>query len=132
MRSIILISILLSILRWMLISQYANQPVVLYFAQGLHAASFGSAHVAAVHMIHQQFGVHFQSIGQALYASISFGLGGMLGSYYSGWFWQRFGPEYVFMGASVVCMIALVIAWLWIDDNPVMGHVELLVVEEDL
>ncbi len=64
LRRIILASILLSILRWILIAQYAHQPLVLYFAQLLHAASFGSAHVAAVHMIHRQFGVNFQGIGQ--------------------------------------------------------------------
>ncbi len=132
LRSIILISIILSILRWILISQYANQPIVLYFAQGLHAASFGSAHVAAVHMVHRQFGVNFQGIGQALYASISFGLGGMLGSFYSGWFWQHYGPEQVFMGAAIVCVVAFMIAWLWIDEKPLMTHADLIVIEEDL
>jgi len=132
LRSIILLSILLSIVRWMLISQYADQPIVLYFAQGLHAASFGSAHVAAVHMIHRQFSVHFQGIGQALYASVSFGLGGMLGSFYSGWFWQHFGPEQVFMGAAIVCVAALLIAWLWIDEKPIVEHADLVIVEEEL
>ncbi len=132
LRSIIIISIILSIVRWILISQYANQPIVLYFAQGLHAASFGSAHVAAVHMVHRQFGVNFQGIGQALYASLSFGLGGMLGSFYSGLFWQHFGPEKLFMGAAIVCMVALLIAWLWIEEKPAMPHAELVIVEEEI
>lgn len=132
LRSIILISILLSILRWSLISQYADYPIILYFAQGLHAASFGSAHVAAVHMIHRQFSTHFQGIGQALYASVSFGLGGMLGSFYSGWFWQHLGPEQVFISAAIVCVIAFMIAWMWIDEKPIARQVDLLVVEEEL
>ena len=132
LRKIILVSILLSILRWILISQYADQSNVLYFAQLLHAASFGSAHVAAVHMVHRHFGVNFQGIGQALYASVSFGLGGMLGSFYSGMFWQQFGAEQVFMGAGFVCIIAFLIAWLWIDEKPLMKHADLLVIEEEL
>jgi PPP family 3-phenylpropionic acid transporter len=132
LRKIILASILFSILRWMLIAQYANQPIVLYFAQVLHAASFGSAHVAAVHMVHRHFGVNFQAIGQALYASVSFGLGGMLGSFYSGWFWQQFGAEQLFMGASVACVLAYIIAWLWIAEQPLMEHADLVVIEEEL
>jgi PPP family 3-phenylpropionic acid transporter len=132
LRTIILVSILLSILRWTLIAQYANQPEILYLAQLLHAASFGSAHVAAVHMVHRHFGVNFQGIGQALYASVSFGLGGMLGSFYSGWFWQNFGAEQVFMGAAFVCVIAYLIAWLWIEEKPLMPNADLLVIEEEL
>ncbi len=132
LRRIMLVSILLSIVRWTLISQYANQPIVLYFAQGLHAASFGSAHVAAVHMVHRHFGINFQGIGQAIYASVSFGLGGMLGSFFSGWLWQRFGPEQVFMGASIVCVIAFLIAWIGIDEKPLLKKPDLLVIEEDL
>jgi PPP family 3-phenylpropionic acid transporter len=132
LRTIILVSILLSILRWILIAQYANQPSILYFAQLLHAASFGSAHVAAVHMVHRHFGVNFQGIGQALYASVSFGLGGMLGSFYSGWFWQKYGAEQVFMGAAIVCVIAFLIAWVWIKEKPLIMNADILVIEEDL
>lgn len=118
LRTTILISIALSSLRWALISEYANLSYVLYFAQVLHAASFGSTHVAAVHMVHRHFGNNLQGIGQAVYASTSFGLGGMLGSFYSGWFWERYGSQYLFTGASMICMFAFLIAWTGIQDTP--------------
>jgi PPP family 3-phenylpropionic acid transporter len=133
LKSIILWSIVLCIVRWVLIAKYANQAGVLYFAQLLHAATFGSAHVAAVHMVHRHFGRQYQGTGQALYASISFGLGGMLGSFASGWLWEQIGAELVFICAAAVCVVALLIAWFGISDEDTRTeHADLIVVEEEL
>ncbi|MCK5889705.1 MAG: MFS transporter, partial [Methylococcales bacterium] len=83
-------------------------------AQLLHAASFGSAHVVAIHLVHQYFGEQHQGKGQALYSSLSFGLGGMIGSLYSGYFWELYGAWFVYAVAGVSCFFALIIAYLWV------------------
>jgi len=114
LRQILLLSILLAALRWLLIAGGADYIGLLFFAQVLHAATFGGAHVAAIHLVHLYFGQQHQGKGQALYSSLSFGLGGMLGSLYSGYYWESLGSEFVYAMAAFVCGVAFIIAYLWV------------------
>jgi PPP family 3-phenylpropionic acid transporter len=110
LRSILLWSLLLATVRWLLIGRYAENPVLLVSAQLLHAASFGTAHIAAIHLVQQYFGEQHMSKGQALYSSFSFGFGGMLGSLYSGYYWESLGAEMIFYIAALLSFAAYVIA----------------------
>jgi PPP family 3-phenylpropionic acid transporter len=110
LRSILLWSLLLAAARWLLIGWYAENPIFLVSAQLLHAASFGSAHIAAIHLVQQYFGEQHLGKGQALYSSISFGLGGMGGSLYSGYYWETLGPRMIFDIAALLCFLAYAIA----------------------
>ena len=114
LRSILLISIFLSICRWLIIAFCVESLPLMIFAQLLHAASFGSSHVVAIHLVHKYFGSHHQGKGQALYSSLSFGLGGMIGSLCSGYFWDSQGPLIVYSMAAVSCFIAFIIAYIWV------------------
>lgn len=114
LRQVLLLSILLAVMRWQLISGGADYLGLLLVAQLLHAATFGGAHVAAIHLVHLYFGQQHQGKGQALYSSLSFGLGGMLGSLYSGYYWDSLGAEFVYSMAAIVCGIAFIIAYLWV------------------
>lgn len=117
LRGILLWSLLLATARWLLIGWYASDPVFLVSAQLLHAASFGSAHIAAIHLVQHYFGDQHLSKGQALYSSFSFGIGGMLGSLYSGYYWDRLGADIIFAIAAIMCFLAFVIAYAWMDAN---------------
>jgi len=114
LRFILLMSILLSICRWLIIAFYVESLPLMLFAQVLHAATFGSSHIVAIHLVHKYFGDHHQGKGQALYSSLSFGLGGMIGSLGSGYFWDIYGAWFVYSMAAVCCFIALIIAYLWV------------------
>jgi PPP family 3-phenylpropionic acid transporter len=114
LRAVLLFSLALAVGRWLMIGGYPDYLGVLIFAQLLHAATFGGAHVVAIHLVHRYFGDRHQGKGQALYSSLSFGLGGMLGSLYSGYYWESLGPRFVFSIAAVCCGIAFVIAYLWV------------------
>ena len=114
LRRILLISIVFSIVRWLLIAHYAHVFEIIVIAQLLHAATFGSSHIAAIHLVHQYFGTQHQGKGQALYSSMSFGLGGMLGSLYSGYLWDSLGAEFVYSMAAACCCIAFLVAFIWI------------------
>ena len=81
---VLMISLTLASLRWLMIGWFPDVMVVLLIAQTLHAATFGTFHAAAIHMVHRAFPGRHQGKGQALYASISFGLGGALGSLLAG------------------------------------------------
>lgn len=111
LRALLLASFALSIVRWLLIAFGIANVAVLIGAQLLHAASFGSAHAAAILLVHRYFRGPHHATGQALYSSLSFGLGGAVGSYLGGRYWDSLGPQWVFAGAAVASLLALVAAW---------------------
>jgi len=106
-------AMLLTVIRWWLIAYYVEYLSILLFAQLLHAASYGLFHASAIHLIDGYFSGNIQGRGQALFASISFGLGGSLGSLVSGYTWNSIGPSYVYLLAMCIALIAL-IQYLWI------------------
>lgn len=114
LRRLLLSSVLLSVIRWLLIAHYADNLAILITAQLLHAATFGGTHVAAMHLIYNYFGEQHQGKGQAIYTSLSFGLGGMLGSLYAGYYWESLGAEFVYLIAALCCSVALLISYLWV------------------
>ncbi len=122
-RTLLLWAVLLSILRWLLIADGVESLPLTIAAQILHAATFGVAHVVAMQLLYQYFGERHQSKGQALYSSISFGLGGMIGSLYSGYFWDLLGGRLVYIAAAMVCCLALLIAFIGVarETRPRLG-----------
>ena len=124
LRRLLLVSLLCSILRWLMIACYASDIQLLLAAQVLHAATFGAAHVAAVHLVQQYFGQHHQGKGQALYSSLSFGLGGMFGGLYSGYAWDVYGGQWVFACAALLSVIAYLVALIWVGKGQVHMHDE--------
>ncbi len=115
LRGIMMAAVALTALRWLLIAWRVDEIGALAAAQVLHAASFGATHVAAMQFIHRHFAWPHQGKGQALYSSLSFGLGGMLGSYGSGEVWVSLGPQFVFTTASGLSLLALLIVWGWVE-----------------
>ncbi len=111
LRGIVLVAIGLSLLRWLLIGWWVDTIALLAFAQLMHAASFGANHVAAIQFIHKHFAWPHQSKGQALYGSLSFGLGGMIGSYASGELWVSLGPSLLFSVAAGLNLLAFLVVW---------------------
>ena len=114
LRSILLSSVFLSIIRWLIIALTGSSIYWMAGAQLLHAASFGSAHVAAMHLLQGYFGNRHQGKGQALYSSTSFGLGGMFGSLASGYYWDEMGATVVYAVAAFCCLLALIISFIWV------------------
>lgn len=106
---LLMFSLLLAALRWILIGSFSAYLPVLLFAQLLHAATFGIFHAAAIHSVHHRFPRRLLGRGQALYSSVSFGLGGTLGSLSSGYLWEYFGA---FASFFVSALLALAAFWI--------------------
>ncbi|MES9937165.1 MAG: MFS transporter [Sedimenticola sp.] len=113
-RLVLMASLFLAALRWLLIGNFPESLAILLFAQTLHAATFGTFHAAAIHLVHHYFTGKHQGRGQALYSSLSFGFGGAIGSLYSGYLWSGMGPAVTYGIAAGVSMLALLIAWRWV------------------
>lgn len=112
LRRLLLWSLALSTLRWWLLSNLVTELVWLVFAQLLHAATFGLAHLVAIQLLRQYFGATHSGKGQALYSSIAFGLGSMLGSLYSGFFWDNWGAQTVYLVAALASGFAWLLAFI--------------------
>ncbi len=115
LRSIMLVSLSLAVVRWLLIAWGVEQISWLLTAQLLHAATFGATHIVAIHLIHRYFQGRNQVRGQALYSSVSFGAGGIIGSLYGGQLWESQGAEAVYIIAAILSLVALFVAWQWVD-----------------
>lgn len=110
LRAILLFSFACAVVRFVLIGWGADSLPVLLFAQVLHGATFGAYHAAAIAAVNLWFPGRLQSRGQALYGSVSFGAGGMLGGLLSGYTWEAIGAAWTFTLGSVFALAGLV--WL--------------------
>ncbi|MBL7003068.1 MAG: MFS transporter [Gammaproteobacteria bacterium] len=102
------LSLVLTAIRWLLLSMYSDVLVVVLLIQCLHAASFGLFHASAIHLIDDYFPYH-KGRGQAIYASVSFGAGGAFGSLYSGYLWEFYTPTVMFIVAGGVALLGAIV-----------------------
>ena len=110
--TVILITLLAAALRFVIIGWWVTSLPVLLFAQLLHALTFGAYHASAIGLVHRHFRGKNQARGQALYNSLAFGIGGSLGSIYSGAAWDTLGGAATFtLAGSLALAAALVFAW---------------------
>ncbi len=114
------LSVMFTIVRWLLIGYFPDKLPILIFAQLLHAASYGSFHAASMRIVHDYFPGRLETHGQALYASASFGVGGALGALYAGYCWEYYGPSFSYLTAAVICVFTTIVAILWV--RPLRPH----------
>lgn len=111
-RSLVIVCLLVTSIRWMLVAVFSHYFIGQLFAQCLHAFSFGLFHLIAMRVIFQNFSAGQQGRGQALYSTM-WGLGVAFGSVLAGYFWKTFSGELIFMCASVVVLLGLgFVMWL--------------------
>jgi len=109
-RTVLMTSFALAAMRWLIIGYYPDSLAMLVVAQTLHAASFGTFHAAGMQMVVRFFVGKHQHRGQAVYSTVAFGVGGAIGSFYSGHTWETLGPETTFAIAALAAGLALVVA----------------------
>ncbi|MDO8412178.1 MAG: MFS transporter [Gallionellaceae bacterium] len=108
---ILLLSFACAVLRFLLIAWGVEVLPLLLLAQGLHAATFGAFHAAAVALVHQFFRGRHQSKGQALFGSITYGAGGMAGALLSGPLWQHWGAGAMYSFSAVAALAGFGLMW---------------------
>ena len=79
---------------------------ILVIAQVMHAGTFAAHHSAATKLLQRWFTGPLQARGQALMATVSYGLGGTLGGLFAGWIWESSQPRDVFVVAAFACGLA--------------------------
>ncbi len=110
LKNILLLTFAAAALRFLVIGWGAASLVLLLLAQLLHGLTFGAFHAAMVALLHQWFPSREQTRAQALYGSISFGAGGMIGGLLSGQVWELIGAGATYSLGALCALAALLIA----------------------
>lgn len=106
------LSLLAAIVRFLLIAWFVDAIAWMLFAQVLHALTFGAFHASSVGLVHEYFRGRHQARGQALFGSLTYGAGGMLGSLTSGTVWELWGPE-VLYSMSALAAFTGILLMIW-------------------
>jgi MFS transporter, PPP family, 3-phenylpropionic acid transporter len=112
LRALLIGSFLCAALRFAAIGWGVEVLAVLAAAQLLHAATFGAFHAASIATVHRMFPGRLAGRGQALYSSLTYGLGAAAGTLIAGWTWEALGPSPSFaISALSGALGALLVAW---------------------
>ncbi len=108
---ILMFSLALAVVRFLLIGWQVDNLWLLLLSQMLHASTFGAFHAAAVALVHHFFRGRHQSKGQALFGSVTYGAGGVLGGLLSGPLWLHWGPGVMYSFSAVAALLGLGLMW---------------------
>ena len=116
LRTILLWSFFAAVLRFLMIGWGVKFSLVLVFAQLLHGLTFGSFHAAAIAAVSRWFPGQTRTRGQALFSSLTYGGGGLIGGLVGGWTWDHLGGELTFVLSSIYAVVGLVLVARGIRD----------------
>ncbi|MBT3917988.1 MAG: MFS transporter [Nitrosomonadales bacterium] len=109
LKAVLLISLGFAVIRFFLIGAYVDSIIILVIAQIMHAATFGSFHVASIQLIAHFFYNEHQARGQSLYNSITYGIGGAIGGLGGGYMIQYSGMANTFMLSAILPFIGFLV-----------------------
>ena len=111
--TLLVVSIAMTAVRWLLVAFGVESMLLLGLSQVLHAFTFGLTHAASIQFVHRNFDASHRSQGQALYASLSFGVGGALGTWICGYIWgDGSGAVWSWVFAAVCAFTAMLAVFL--------------------
>ena len=115
LKAVLLISLGFAVIRFFLIGAYVDSIIVLILAQIMHAATFGSFHVASIQLIAHFFYDEHQARGQSLYNSITYGIGGAIGGLGGGYMIEYSGMANTFMLSAILPFIGFFVLMLGLN-----------------
>ena len=113
--SLLVFTFLIAALRWFLVARFPEQEGIILFTQILHAITYGLYHSVMIQLIDTLFQGRYQIRGQAIYSGVTFGLGGAIGSFVSGFIWSTFGQNQLFYGAGILMLLVFVFSLFFIS-----------------
>ncbi len=117
LRSILLASFAAAVVRFLLMGWGGESAPIMTFVQLLHGLTFGACHAASIAAVNRWFPGRARSRGQALYSSLSFGAGGLLGALVSGRTWAWLGAGWTFSLGSIFALLGFMSIWRWVEDD---------------
>jgi PPP family 3-phenylpropionic acid transporter len=118
LRTILLACFATAVLRFLLMGWGVESVFVMVLVQLMHGLTFGAYHASAIAAVNAWFPGRTQGRGQALYSSLSFGAGGLLGALISGWTWDAWGAGWTFTVGSLFGLLGFLLVWGWVREMP--------------
>ena len=106
------LALAIAVARFVMIGAGSHMLWLLIAAQLMHAATFALHHSSSVMTLQRWFSGPLQARGQALYMSISYGVGGSLGGLFLAQWWERAGAESVYYVAAALSLLSAAAAML--------------------
>ena len=113
LRALLLASFAIAVVRFVMIGWGVASLWVAFAAQLMHGMTFGAHHAASIASVNQWFPGRAQGRGQALYSSLSFGAGGLLGALVAGSTWADWGAGWAYTLSSGFALAGGLLIWIW-------------------
>lgn len=117
LRTILLASFAAAVLRFLLMGWGVGSLALMVVVQLLHGLTFGAYHASAIAAVNRWFPGRAQGRGQALYSSLSFGAGGLLGALISGRTWDGWGAGWTFSLGALFALVGFLLVQRWVCDD---------------
>lgn len=117
LRAILLVSFAAAVIRFPLMGWAVDSALLMIGVQLLHGLTFGAHHAASIAAINRWFPGRAQARGQALYSSLSFGAGGLLGALISGRTWDLWGAGWTFCLSAGFAAVGGLLIWCWFKED---------------
>ena len=101
--SLIQIGVFSAVIRWLMLFWFADELLVVFAAQALHALSFALFHSASISYLFHRY--ENKALAQQLFLGVSYGLGALLGALLAGFVYDRFA-DYLFLVSALIAASA--------------------------
>ena len=108
--SLLSFTFLIAAIRWVMVSTFPESGWLILLTQVMHSVTYGLYHSVMIKLIDRLFQGNYQIRGQALYSSITFGLGGAIGSFASGYIWAEHGQNQLFMVSGLMMFVVFIVS----------------------
>lgn len=107
-RWLLLVALVVTVVRWTMLSLVDSSFWLVLCLQGMHALTFGVVHSVAIHRVGRLFPPSRMGLGQGLYVSVGMGLGLICGNLLAGYVWTGAGVVFL-MGAGTTAAAAILV-----------------------
>jgi len=102
-QKVLIISFFIAAVRWLILG-FAESATIILLSQILHAATYGTFHVASILYIDQLIPAEAKTFGQAVNNAVTYGLGMTAGFLLNGLFFDRFGSFPLFAASALIAL----------------------------
>lgn len=93
-----------NVLRWALLGTGDGWPTLLT-GQLLHGISFGMFYLLGIELLDRHAPADFKSTIQGIYDTVAFGLSALMGQLASGWVWDHYSPQSMFLVNAIIALL---------------------------
>jgi len=107
--SLLLVSTMSGVLRWLIVALYPTDIPLIMFAQAMHALSFALYYTASIAYVYRLYSQ--KHLAQQFYLGIGFGLGGAVGAIVSGLLYN-YSPKGLFLFEAFIAFVSAILLFL--------------------